>query len=288
MKNAFDETYNSLVRDLLSNGFMKYNKRTGKGCLTLHGAMCKYNLQFGEFPAFTTKKLLMKPMIAELIGFIRGVDNAKDFRELGCNFWDANANLSKDWLANPNRKGEDDLGRIYGVQARTWINKDGEVIDQLKSVVDRLQQREDDRRLIVTHWNPGELDEQALPPCHALYQFSIRNSKTLDLTLFQRSNDVPLGVPMNVASYSLLLLIICKITGMSPGIFTHFMTDVHIYEDQIELIKDQIERPSYSPPRLTMNQKIKTLEDLETWVTHKDFTLINYRHHPRISFPFSA
>jgi thymidylate synthase len=287
MKNPFDETYSGLVRDVLDNGFMKYNKRTGKGCLTLHGAMAKYNLSYGEFPALTTKKLLIKPMIGELLGFIRGVDNAKDFRELGCNFWNENANTSKHWLENPNRKGEDDLGRIYGVQARSWVSKDGEVVDQLKNVLDKISERDDNRRLIVNHWNPGELDEMALPPCHTKYQFSIRG-EYLDLTMDQRSNDLPLGTPMNIASYSLLLLIVCQITGMSPGVLTHFMVDAHIYEDQIDLIKEQIKREPYNPPRLVMNKNIKTLEDIETWVTHEDFEIVNYDHHPAIKFPFSA
>lgn len=287
MKNPFDETYCELVRNVLDNGFMKYNKRTGKGCLTLHGALCKYNLEYGEFPALTTKKLLVRPMVGELLGFIRGVDNAKDFRDLGCNFWNANANESVHWLENPNRKGEDDLGRIYGVQARNWTNSDGEVTDQLLNVYEKLMRREDDRRLIVSHWNPGELDKMALPPCHKDYQFHIRNDNILDLSVTQRSNDVPLGTPMNIASYALLILIMCKLTGMQPGVLNHFMTDVHIYEDQIDLIKEQIERKPLYPPRMVINAKINTLEDVETWVTPDHFELINYEHHPAIKFPFA-
>jgi thymidylate synthase len=287
MKNPFDETYCNLVRDILNNGFMKYNHRTGKGCLTLHGAMCKYNLEYGEFPALTTKKLLLKPMIGELLGFIRGVDNAKDFRDLGCNFWNDNANVSKDWLENPNRRGEDDLGRIYGVQARRWTNSDGQVIDQLGSVIDKLTHKIDDRRLIVSHWNPGELNKMALAPCHKDYQFSIKNDEILELSVTQRSNDVPLGTPMNIASYALLLLIVCKITGLRPGVLTHFMVDTHIYEDQIELIEKQITRKPFYPPRMLINPKVNSLTDVETWATHDDFTIVNYEHHPAIKFPFA-
>jgi len=287
MKNPFDETYCELVRNILNNGFMKYNKRTGKGCLTLHGVMCKYNLEYGEFPALTTKKLLFGPMVGELIGFLRGADNAKDFRDLGCNFWNENANTSSHWLNNPNRKGEDDLGRIYGVQARNWINSDGEAVDQLASVIERIKNRDDDRRLIVSHWNPGELHKMALPPCHKDYQFSIKNDSILELSVTQRSNDVPLGTPMNIASYALLLLIICRITGLRPGVLTHFMIDTHIYEDQIELIEEQISRKPYAPPRVVMNSEINSLRDLETWVTPEDFKLIGYEHRPAIKFPFA-
>jgi thymidylate synthase len=226
-------------------------------------------------------------MVGELLGFIRGYDNAKDFRKLNCNFWNANANESIDWINNPNRKGTDDLGRIYGVQARNWISPSGEIIDQLKIIIDKLENNIDDRRLIVTHWNPGELDEMALPPCHDFYQFHLINNK-LNLSMYQRSNDVPLGIPMNIASYSLLLLLMSRITNHLPGKFTHFMGDTHIYEDQYDLIKEQILRQSFNPPKIKINENIKNLNDLETWVTVNDFELINYQHHPEIKFPFAA
>jgi thymidylate synthase len=226
-------------------------------------------------------------MIGELLGFIRAVDNAADFRALGCPFWDANANETEAWLNNPNRKGEDDLGRIYGVQGRHWINRHGEEIDQLKQIIDKLSIGIDDRRLIMNYWNPGEINEQALPPCHDFYQFHLRGT-TLDLSMYQRSNDVPLGTPMNIASSSLLLMLVARITGHFPGKFTHMMGDVHIYDNQVDLFKEQMSRAPYFPPKMWISQDIKSLEDLETWVTFNDFTIEEYEHHPVIKFPFAA
>jgi thymidylate synthase len=303
----YDLEYNRLAETVINTGFWKYHERTGKKCLTSYGHMLKFDLSDGRFPALTTKKLLMKPMIAELLGFIRAVDNAATFRELGCNFWDANANLSKHWVENPNRKGTDDLGRIYGVQARDWkhspsIKREAlgyewdETIefkhcDQLQIVVDKLKQNKDDRRLIVSHWNPGELNQMALPPCHLLYQFGLRTdiygTSYLDMCLYQRSADIPLGVPMNIASYALMLQLISKITGHKPGVFTHFIWDAHIYEDQLDLLKEQITRTPFDAPTLVIDTRIESLEDLETWCTTDNFKLLNYQHHPHIKFPFS-
>ncbi len=266
-------------------GLQKEN-RTGVDHIGYHGDMMKFNLADG-FPAVTTKKLTVKSVFGEMLGFIRGYDNAADFRKLGCNVWNANANDDPIWLSNPNRKGTDDLGRIYGVQARRWLGTDGYPIDQLKSVLDRILERKDDRRLIVTHWNPGELDRMALPPCHMFYQFGIQGD-LLNLTLYQRSCDVPLGIPFNIAGYSWLLSVIAQITGLTPGTFTHFMHDIHVYENQVELLKEQLQRKPHPLPTLSINPKIKTLEDLETWVTPDDFTLDNYQHDPYIAFPFSV
>lgn len=289
MKNLFDEEYHALARRVIDNGYWKTNKRTGKRCLTIVGEKCVYDLSTNKFPALTTKKLFFNAMIGELLGFIRGVDNAKDFRSLGCYFWDANANTSVDWLNNKNRKGTDDLGRIYGVQGRHWINRHGEEIDQLSDIVHNLSRGIDNRRLIMSYWNPGELNEMALPPCHDFYQFHLNeNNDHVDLTMYQRSNDVPLGTPMNIASSCLLLMLIARITNKIPGKFTHMMGDVHIYEDQVELLKTQLEREPYPAPRLIINSEIKTLEDLETWVTHEDFFLSDYKCHEKISFPFAA
>lgn len=286
-KNLFDAEYHRLGNKILSDGFWKTNKRTNTKCLTIHGEMCTYHLESGHFPALTTKKLILKAMIGELLGFIRAADNASEFRALGCNFWDANANETEGWLNNPNRKGVDDLGRIYGVQGRHWINRHGKSFDQLQEIIDKLNDRVDDRRLIMSYWNPGEIDEMALPPCHDFYQFHIRG-QVLDLSMYQRSNDVPLGTPMNIASSSLLLMLVAQITGFRPGKFTHMMGDIHLYENQIELFKDQMSREPFAPPRLIINPSIKTLKDLETWVTYDDFQLKNYEHHPLIKFPFAA
>lgn len=284
----FDSEYLRIVNNILDNGTWQMNERTGKRCLFYHGDMMKFDLSSGHFPLLTTKQMKYKSMIGELIGFLRGVNNAKDFRDLKCKFWDANANESVHWLENPNRKGEDDLGRIYGVQARDWKKSDGSSVDQLRIVVDKLSRGIDDRRLIVSHWNVGELDKMALVPCHMTYQFGIRDGH-LDLCMYQRSCDVPLGIPMNIASYALLLNIVAKMTGLKPGIFTHFMWNIHIYEDQIENIKKQVIREPLDAPKLVINdgRDLNTVDDLDK-LEVDDFNFINYNHQGEINFPFSA
>lgn len=282
----FDSEYIRLGKTLLDRGEWVMNSRTGKRCLTHIGGMMEFDLSCGNmFPLLTTKKVFYKPMIAELLGFIRGFDNAKDFRDLGCNIWNANANESIHWLENPNRTGDDDLGRIYGVQARSWRTEDRE-IDQLGLVVKKITARVDDRRLIVSHWNPGELNQMALPPCHLLYQFSIVGDK-LHLTMYQRSADYPLGVPFNIASYALLLRLVAQITGMKVGKFVYFLNNIHIYEDQLEMFREQMERDPHPSPNLMISKSIETLEDLESWVTVEHFCVSNYTHHDNIAYPFS-
>jgi len=293
---SFEQQYLQLLRNIVDHGSVLHNERTGKDCHFYHGDMMKFDLSTGNFPLLTTKKMAYKSMVGEEIAFVRGCDNAADFRALRCGFWDANANESKDWLANPNRKGEDDLGRVYGVQARDWqgYSWDNEIhqivqndpVDQLKNCIDKLSQGIDDRRLIVTHLNPGEIDQQALPPCHMMYQFGIRDGH-LDLCMYQRSCDTPLGIPMNIASYALKLLWVAQITGLKPGVFTHFMWNIHVYEDQYDDIFQQLEREPFDPPQMWINPEIKTLEDMETWVTPDDFKIQNYKYHEKIKYAFS-
>lgn len=300
-KEYFDAEYFNLCETVIKNGRWQINDRTGKACLTYIGASMKFDMEDTDcFPLLTTKKMAYKPLIAELLGFVRGLDNAKDFRDLGCRIWDANANESKDWIENPNRKGVDDLGRIYGVQARDWraVNykqydsytitndKKYETIDQLANVIDKIVKRLDDRRLIVSHWNPGELSMMSLPPCHLLYQFSIVGD-VLHLCLYQRSADIPLGVPFNIASYALLLKMIAKITGLKCGTFTHFIANAHIYEDQLDLLYKQLERTPQVSPSVVLPE-IESLRDLETWVLPENFIFENYTPDPTIKFPFSA
>jgi thymidylate synthase len=304
MINSFDKEYLKLCQNVSENGFWEYNKRTEKKCLKIHGAMMKFDLSSGQFPLLTLRKMYTNGMIGELLGFIRGFNIAAQFRELGCNFWDANANKSKDWLENPNRKGEDDLGRIYGVQARDWrfydyhdpgkwsLNNnpyywpDNNNIDQLKDVIEKITKGEDNRRLIVTHLNPAEIDQMALYPCHMMYQFGLRGD-TLDLAMYQRSADVPLGVPTNIASYALLLHLVARITNKKIGVFTHFLFNTHFYEDQVEGMQELIARDGFEAPTIWINPEIKTLKDLETWVTPDDIKIQGYLHGKRIIFPFS-
>lgn len=285
--NTADSQYNSLCQDVIDNGYMMFNNRTNKNCLTSYGHMMKFNMEDG-FPLLTTKKVLFKPLLAELIGFMRGYDNAADFRELGCNIWDANANETVGWLNNPNRKGVDDLGRIYGVQARSWLGKDGLNIDQLKNAIEKIKQNNDDRGLIVSHWNPAELHLMALRPCHLLYQFGIVGDR-LDLCMYQRSADIPLGVPFNIASYALLLHIVAKYTGKTPGKLTHFIANAHVYEDQLEILKNtQMIRSSAGElPNINISDEVTNLSDISE-ITMDMISLENYKHHPFIKYPFTA
>jgi len=277
--------YLDLCIKTMNEGIKKKN-RTGIDHIGYTGDMMQFNLQDG-FPAVTTKKLAFKSVVAEMLGFLRGYTNAADFRALGCKVWDENANENKEWLNNPNREGEDDLGRIYGKQARDWNGIEGQVIDQLKMVYDDLRQGKDNRREIVTHWNPSELNIMALPPCHLLYQFGIQG-EYLNLSMYQRSCDVPLGIPFNIAGYAWLLSVMSQITGHKAGELTHFMHDIHIYENQMELMKDQVLRIPYALPTMSINPEIGNLRDLGTWVTTDDFELLGYNHHPHIKYPFAV
>jgi|SRR3990167_554108 len=286
------QQYKNLVMNTLQYVNTPKQNRTGIDHIGYHGEMMKFDLRDG-FPILTTKRMPFKSIVAEMLGFLRGYNNAADFRNLGCNVWNANANENKTWLNNQYREGEDDLGRIYGVQARNWRSDglvDGEYqepIDQLKIVIEKLLNKIDDRRLIVTHWNPGELNQMALPPCHLLYQFGIQGD-FLNLTMYQRSCDVPLGIPFNITGYAWLLSVIAHITGYKPAVFTHFMHDVHVYVNQIEIIKEQMERECKPLPKLVISDHIFSLEDLETWVMPYDFQLENYDPHPHIKIPFAV
>lgn len=542
--------YLNLIKKIVDEGYVQYNERTGKKCYFYLGDTMKFDLSSGYFPMLTTKKLFMRQNIAELLGFIRGFDNAKQFRDLGCNFWNANANESKHWLENPNRKGEDDLGRIYGVQARckqsffevkkrhynkpesqqiplpvfeqripdysnniskiigeqynsnncgpfivlsekrndtgkhllfdvkflstgfikenvqisairrgtvkdpyypsicgvaaygqpkdkniaslvkkswrdmiyrcyskkrrmnscwyldkdifvddrwllfenfvedfkeidrwelkieypdmysldkdfynsnlyskhtcVWANKteqninteqtkkfiaispNGDVYnecgisnfskkhnlnnrsarmalasnvklggwqfinnennvsdyriridDQLAHSIAKLKHNPSDRRIMVDHWNPNELHLMALPPCHMSYTFGLRDGY-LDMVMVQRSCDVPLGVPMNISSYALLLLLVARITGHKPGMLNHFLWNIHIYEDQYETAIEQMGRVPNDPPKIEINENIRSLNDLETWVTTDDFKIVDYNHQGALKYEFSA
>ena len=276
--------YLELCKQVLDKGIRKPN-RTGVDTIGIQGAMMKFDLRDG-FPAVTTKKLAWKPCFAEMLGFLRGYDNAADFRALGCKVWDANANENEQWLANPYRKGKDDLGRIYGVQARRWGAGAG-VIDQLKMVIDDLSKGVDNRREIITHWNPSDMHEMALPPCHLLYQFGLQGD-VLNLSMYQRSCDMPLGVPFNIAGYAWLLSVVAKITGHTPGVFTHFLHDVHIYVDQVELMREQVNRIPRELPLLQISDRVKSLGYLDSKAVMDDFDLLAYNHEAAIKYPFAV
>ena len=280
--------YLDLCQRIIDQGTWIENERTGKRCLTVINADLEYDVGANQFPMITTRKSYYKSAIAEFLGYIRGYDNAADFRALGTKTWDANANLNQAWLDNPHRKGEDDMGRVYGVQARAWAKPDGSHLDQLKKVVDNLSQGIDDRSEIITFYNPGEFAMGCLRPCMHTHTFSLLGD-TLYLTSYQRSCDVPLGLNFNQVQVFAFLALMAQITGKKAGKAYHKIVNAHIYEDQLELMQDvQLKREPFPSPQLKINPKIQSLQDLETWVTMDDFELENYHCHEPIKYPFSV
>ncbi|WNC67640.1 thymidylate synthase [Thalassotalea nanhaiensis] len=280
--------YLDLCQRIIDEGSWVSNERTGKRCLTLINADLEYQVGKNELPIITTRKSFYKAAIAELLGYIKGYDNAADFRALGTPTWNANANENEAWLNNPHRKGEDDMGRVYGVQGRAWAKPDGGSVDQLKKVVDNLSKGIDDRGEIISFYNPGEFHMGCLRPCMFQHQFSLLDG-TLYLNSYQRSCDVPLGLNFNQIQVFAFLAIMAQITGNKAGVAYHKIVNAHIYEDQLELMENvQLKREPFPSPELRINPKIKSLKDLETWVTMDDFEVIGYQHHDPIQYPFSV
>jgi len=280
--------YLDLCNRIINEGTWIKNERTGKSCLTVINADLQYEVGKNEFPMITTRKSYFKSAIAEFLGYIRGYDNAADFRALGTKTWDANANLNEAWLNNTYRKGEDDMGRVYGVQGRAWKTPEGNTIDQLKKIVDNLKNGIDDRAEIITFYNPGEFHMGCLRPCMHTHTFSLVGD-TLHLTSYQRSCDVPLGLNFNQVQVFTFLALMARITGKKAGTAYHKIVNAHIYEDQLELMRDvQVKREPFPSPQLHISEKIQTLEDLETWVTMDDFSISGYECHEAIKYPFSV
>ena len=280
--------YLDLCNRIIDQGHWIENKRTGKRCLTVINADLNYDVGNNQFPLITTRKSYWKSAIAEILGYIRGYDNAADFRTLGTKTWDANANENEQWLNNPFRKGPDDMGRVYGIQGRSWAKPDGGHLDQLRKLVDNLSQGIDDRGEILSFYNPGEFHMGCLRPCMHTHTFSLLDD-TLYLTSYQRSCDVPLGLNFNQVQVFTLLALIAQITGNKAGMAYHKIINAHIYEDQLELMRDvQVKREPFPSPQLIINPDIKSLEDLETWVTMDDFEVRGYESHEAIKYPFSV
>lgn len=280
--------YLDLCRRIVDEGVWIENERTGKRCLTVVNADLTYNVAANEFPLVTTRKSYWKAAIAEFIGYIRGYSSAADFRKLGTKTWDANANENTAWLNNPHRKGEDDMGRVYGIQGRAWQKPDGGFVDQLRKIVDDLSAGIDDRGEILSFYNPGEFHMGCLRPCMHTHTFSLLGD-TLYLTSYQRSCDVPLGQNFNQVQVFFFLKMMAQITGKQPGLAYHKIVNAHIYEDQLALMRDvQLMRKPFAPPQLHINPEIKTLEDVETWVTMDDFEVTGYQHHDPIQYPFAV
>ena len=286
-------TYLSLMEEVLHNGTQQAN-RTGVDAVSIAGAMLKFDLADG-FPAVTTKKLAFRAVAAELIGFLRGYDSAADFRALGCKIWDQNANDNPQWVNNPTRKGTDDLGRIYGVQWRHWRGAAGQEVDQVRNALDAIQNRPTDRRIIITAWKPDELDQMALPPCHVLYQFLVNaERRELNLCMYQRSCDLFLGVPFNIASSALLLSLMARLTGYQPRYFTHFLADAHIYVNHFDQVKEQLGRSPFALPKLKINERVPIYDGgpLDPGcidrVQPDDFSLLHYDHHGPLKAPMAV
>lgn len=247
--------------DTLEKVFNEGSDVTGRngGTRKIFAQQMRFNMKDG-FPAVTTKTLAFRTMAAELFWFMSGYSDNNELKRLGCKIWNENADADY-W--KPKAKYDGDLGRVYGVQWRSWEGPDGKVIDQLKDVIERIKTDPNDRRLIVTAWNPAEIDKMALPPCHMFFQFFVADGK-LSLSMYQRSCDMFLGVPFNIASYALMLHIVAQITGLEAYELVLTLGDAHIYHDHFDAVKEQLERIPGKLPTLWLNPAIKDLSDLDT------------------------
>lgn len=263
------KAYLDLLRDILENGARK-SDRTGTGTLSVFGRQARFDLSVG-FPLVTTKKVHVKSVIHELLWFLRGETNIRYLKENGVSIWD-------EW-ADP--AGE--LGPVYGCQWRSWPAPDGRKIDQISEVIERIRSKPDSRRLIVSAWNPADVDRMKLPPCHCLFQFYVADGR-LSCQLYQRSADVFLGVPFNIASYALLTLMVAQVTGLAPAEFIHTFGDVHLYSNHVEQAKLQLTRRPYPLPRMRLNPAVKSIFGFK----HEDFTLESYQFHPAIPAPVAV
>lgn len=255
--------YLDLCREVLENG-VKKDDRTGTGTISVFGHQMRFRLQDG-FPLLTTKKLHLKSIIYELLWMLKGDTNVKYLQENGVRIWN-------EW-ADENG----DLGPVYGQQWRSWQTRDGRTIDQITQVIEQIKTNPDSRRLIVNAWNVGEIDRMALPPCHCFFQFYVANGK-LSCQLYQRSADIFLGVPFNIASYALLTMMIAQVTGLEPGDFVHTLGDAHIYLNHIEQVKLQLEREPRKLPKMVLNPEVKDIFSFR----YEDFTLKDYNPYPHI------
>jgi thymidylate synthase len=263
------QQYHQLLRYILENGASKTD-RTGTGTISCFGYQMRFNLQEG-FPMLTTKKLHSRSIIYELLWFLRGETNVQYLKDNGVSIWN-------EWA---DENGE--LGPVYGKQWRSWEGADGKVTDQVTDVMNQIKTNPDSRRLIVSAWNVAELPEMALMPCHTLFQFYVADGK-LSCQLYQRSADVFLGVPFNIASYALLTMMMAQVCGLEYGHFVHSFGDVHLYNNHIEQAQLQLSREPYPLPQMKLNPAVKDIFGFR----FEDFTLENYQHHPHIKAPVAV
>ena len=261
--------YHDLLRLVLEQG-QKRRDRTGVGTLSVFGAQARFDLR-QSFPLLTTKKLHLRSIIYELLWFLRGDTNVRYLNEHGVTIWD-------EW-ADENG----DLGRVYGAQWRDWRGTNGAHVDQIKNVIDQIKSKPDSRRLIVSAWNPAEIEQMALPPCHVLFQFYINNGE-LSCQLYQRSADLFLGVPFNIASYSLLTLMVAQITNLRAGDFVHTFGDLHLYQNHLEQAREQLARKCRPLPQMRLNPDVKNICDFQ----FEDFELLGYDPYPSIKAPIAV
>ncbi len=267
--NKAMKQYQDLLRHILATGREK-GDRTGTGTISTFGYQMRFDLREG-FPLLTTKKLHLKSIIYELLWFLRGDTNVHYLQEHGVRIWN-------EWA-----REDGDLGPIYGYQWRSWPDYQGGHIDQIQQIIDQLRRDPDSRRMLVSAWNVAQLDQMALAPCHCLMQFYVAEGR-LSLQLYQRSADVFLGVPFNIASYALLLMMIAQVTGLEVGDFVHTFGDVHIYRNHLEQVELQLERTPKTLPQMKLNPQIRQLEDF----TYEDFELIGYDPYPHIAAKVSV
>lgn len=261
--------YHDLLKHVLEHGVRKED-RTGTGTLSVFGYQMRFDLNEG-FPALTTKKLHLRSIIHELLWFLKGDTNIKYLHDNKVSIWD-------EWADE-----HGDLGPVYGHQWRSWAGPDGQTIDQISEVIEMIRTRPDSRRLMVSAWNPGEIGKMALPPCHVLFQFYVANGK-LSCQLYQRSADIFLGVPFNIASYALLTMMVAQVCGLQPGEFVHTFGDAHIYLNHLDQVNLQLQRDFRPLPVMELNPAVKSVFDF----TYEDFTLSGYDPHPHIKAPVAV
>jgi len=269
MLGLFMRAYHDLLRLVLDRGSFKPD-RTGTGTYSVFGAQARFDLRAG-FPLLTTKKLHLRSILHELLWFLAGDTNVRYLRENGVTIWD-------EW-ARP----DGDLGRVYGAQWCDWRTADGRSIHQIDEVIAQIKTNPDSRRLIVSAWNPGEIAQMALPPCHALFQFFVLDGR-LSCQLYQRSADLFLGVPFNLASYALLTMMVAQVTGLVPGDFVHTFGDLHLYANHLDQAREQLTRDFRPLPTMTLNPAIRDIHAFR----FADFTLTGYDPHPAIKAPIAV
>lgn len=265
MKNYLD-----LLRLVLEKGEYR-DDRTGTGTYSYFGTQARYSLE-NHFPLVTTKKVHLKSVIYELLWFLKGDTNVKYLQENGVRIWN-------EWA---DEKG--DLGRVYGAQWTDWRTPSGGSINQIEQVIEQIKNNPHSRRHIVSGWNPGEIDQMALPPCHTLFQFYVTADKGLSCQLYQRSADLFLGVPFNIASYSLLTMMVAQVCGLKPKEFVHTIGDAHIYSNHLDQVNEQLSREPKTLPQMKINPEVKNIRDFK----YEDFEVVNYDPHPGIKAPIAV